>query len=137
MLNKLPEARGRSERAFGTHQARLPKELALAGITDLAAANAYILCYNLAAFLLAILLPGYAVANEDYVGSLITATPYEGRQLAIKLARKSIGEMQSDSAVKKEVRAKYSRDGAILIEAAEVIAIEFATIAAANNYWRE
>ena len=87
--------------------------------------------------LLSVLLPGSAVADEDYVGSLITATPYEGRQLAIKLARKSIGEMQSDSAVKKEVRAVYSRDGAILIEAAEVIAIEFATIAAANNYWRE
>ena len=86
--------------------------------------------------LLAVLLPGYAVADEDYVGSLITATPYEGRQLAIKLARKSIGEMQSDSAVKKEVRAVYSRDGGMLIDAAEVIAIEFATIAAANNYWR-
>lgn len=87
--------------------------------------------------LLFVLLPGYAAAGEDYVGSLITATPYEGRQLAIKLARKSIGEMQKDSAVKKEVRAVYSRDGAILIEAAEVIAIEFATIAAANNYWRK
>ena len=87
--------------------------------------------------LLAVLLPGYAVAGEDYVGSLITATPYEGRQLAIKLARKSIGEMQSDSDVKKEVRAKYSRDGETLIEAAGVIAMEFATIAAANNYWRE
>ena len=37
-----PEARGRSERAFGTHQERLPKELALAGITDMAAANVYI-----------------------------------------------------------------------------------------------
>lgn len=87
--------------------------------------------------LLAVLLPGYAVAGQDYVPSLITATPYEGRQLAIRLARKSIGEMQSDSAVKKEVRAAYSRDGAILIEAAEVIAIEFATIAAANDYWRK
>ena len=32
-----PEARGRSERAFETHQGRLPKELALAGITDMAA----------------------------------------------------------------------------------------------------
>ena len=87
--------------------------------------------------LLSVLLPGYAVAGEDYVGSLITATPYEGRQLAIKLARKSIGEMQSDSAVKKEVRAQYSTDGGMLIDAAEVIAIEFATIAAANNYWRK
>ena len=87
--------------------------------------------------LLSVLLPGYAVAGEDYVGSLITATPYEGRQLAIKLARKSIGEMQSDSAVKKEVRAQYSTDGGMLIDAAEVIAIEFATIAKANNYWRK
>ena len=78
----------------------------------------------------------FAASAEDYVPSLITATPYEGRQLAIKLARKSIGEMQSDSATKKKVRAQYSQDGAILIEAAEVIAIEFATIAAANNYWR-
>ncbi len=37
-----PEARGRSERAFGTHQERLPKELARAGITDMAAANRYL-----------------------------------------------------------------------------------------------
>jgi transposase len=37
-----PEARGRSERAFRTLQDRLPKELALAGVTDIAAANAFI-----------------------------------------------------------------------------------------------
>jgi len=37
-----PEARGRSERAFGTHQQRLPQELAKAGITDMTAANAYL-----------------------------------------------------------------------------------------------
>jgi hypothetical protein len=37
-----PEARGRSERAFATHQERLPKELALAKITDMAAANHYL-----------------------------------------------------------------------------------------------
>lgn len=34
-----PEARGRSERMFGTLQDRLVKELKLAGITDLAQAN--------------------------------------------------------------------------------------------------
>ena len=87
--------------------------------------------------LLSVLLPGYVVAGENYVPSLITDTPYEGRQLAIKLARKSIGEMQSDAAVKKQVRSVYSQDGGMLIDAAEVIAIEFATIAAANNYWRK
>lgn len=37
-----PEARGRSERAFGTHQGRLPQELQLAGITTMAAANRYL-----------------------------------------------------------------------------------------------
>jgi len=37
-----PQARGRSERAFGTLQDRLPKELRLAGITTVEAANAFI-----------------------------------------------------------------------------------------------
>jgi hypothetical protein len=37
-----PQARGRSERAFGTHQTRLPKELAKAGITDMQQANRYL-----------------------------------------------------------------------------------------------
>jgi transposase len=37
-----PQARGRSERMFATHQARLPRELALAGITDMEAANRYL-----------------------------------------------------------------------------------------------
>ncbi|MEO7320876.1 MAG: ISNCY family transposase, partial [Nitrosospira sp.] len=37
-----PQARGRSERMFRTHQERLPKELAAAGITCMAAANRYL-----------------------------------------------------------------------------------------------
>lgn len=37
-----PEARGRSERAFQTHQGRLPQELARAGITTMEAANRYL-----------------------------------------------------------------------------------------------
>ncbi len=37
-----PQARGRSERAFSTHQGRLPQELALAGITDMTQANHYL-----------------------------------------------------------------------------------------------
>lgn len=42
ILARSPEARGRSERAFGTLQGRLPQELRVAGITDYAAANAYL-----------------------------------------------------------------------------------------------
>ena len=37
-----PEARGRSERAFRTHQDRLPKELAAHGITTMDEANIYL-----------------------------------------------------------------------------------------------
>ena len=37
-----PEARGRSERAVRTLQDRLPKEWALAGMTEMAAANRYL-----------------------------------------------------------------------------------------------
>ena len=37
-----PEARGRSERMFGTLQGRLPKDLRLAGITTVDAANAWL-----------------------------------------------------------------------------------------------
>ena len=45
-----PEARGRSERAFRTHQERLPKELALFGITALEEANRYLAETYLPAF---------------------------------------------------------------------------------------
>ncbi len=45
-----PEARGRSERMFGTHQNRLTKELALYGIIGIEAANRYIAQDYLPAF---------------------------------------------------------------------------------------
>lgn len=42
VLAYSPQARGRSERLFGTWQRRLPQELRLAGITDRDAANAFL-----------------------------------------------------------------------------------------------
>ncbi|MEY4703953.1 MAG: hypothetical protein RL042_149 [Nitrospirota bacterium] len=45
-----PEARGRSERVFRTLQDRLPKELALAGLTEMAAANQYLTTQFLPAY---------------------------------------------------------------------------------------
>jgi hypothetical protein len=42
ILARSPEARGRSERAFGTIQGRLPQELRLAGIKSYAGANDYL-----------------------------------------------------------------------------------------------
>jgi len=45
-----PEARGRSERMFRTHQGRLPQELLAAGIGDMGGANRYLDEVYLAAF---------------------------------------------------------------------------------------
>jgi transposase len=42
ILARSPQARGRSERAFGTIQGRLPQELRYHGITDYDAANRYL-----------------------------------------------------------------------------------------------
>ena len=45
-----PQARGRSERSFGTWQGRLPQELRLAGIVTLEGANAFLRARYIAAF---------------------------------------------------------------------------------------
>ncbi|MDF9796501.1 hypothetical protein OKW21_001764 [Catalinimonas alkaloidigena] len=74
---------------------------------------------------------------ENYLPSLITSTPMEGRELAIKLARKSVAAIQTDAETRKKLRPAYAEDTAQLIASAQVIAIEFQTIAAANNYWRK
>lgn len=74
--------------------------------------------------------------SDDYMPSLITATPLEGRQLAITMVRKTIGAIQRDSAIKQAVRQDYQDDAELLMQAAELVALEFQTIAIANNYWR-
>ena len=56
-----PEARGRLERAFRTHQERLVRELALAKITDMAAANQYLQTVYLPAY------PPGVPLNEEFM----------------------------------------------------------------------
>lgn len=75
--------------------------------------------------------------KENYLPSLITSTPMEGRELAIKLARKSIAAIQTDPEVRKKLRSTYAEDTAQLISSAQVVALEFQTIALANNYWKD
>jgi hypothetical protein len=69
-------------------------------------------------------------------GTLLTATAEEGRMLAITMARHSIHNIQPDLDTLKAGRPIYSVNPDSLIAASQVIAIEFQTIAAANNYWR-
>jgi Hexameric tyrosine-coordinated heme protein (HTHP) len=69
-------------------------------------------------------------------GSLLTATAEEGRALALRIARHTIHNIQPDLDVLKAGRLQYAASAEGLIAAGQVVAIEFQTIAAANNYWR-
>ena len=69
-------------------------------------------------------------------GTLKTQTPEEGRQLAIKLARMIIKATQPDADERARQRVIYATDPTMLIAVGQTVAIEFATIAAANDYWK-
>jgi hypothetical protein len=69
--------------------------------------------------------------------SLITATPEEGFALAITLSRKAVTETQPDTDILHSLRPGYAHDAAALIAVSHVVAVNFQTVAAANEYWRE
>ena len=69
--------------------------------------------------------------------TLITATPEEGRQLAFRLDRLTIKATQPDDAIRDRFLGVYAEEPAILMAAGHTVAIEFATIAAANSYLRQ
>jgi len=68
--------------------------------------------------------------------SLITETPEEGRLLAVKMARLIVKFTQPDAEVREKLRSTYAQDAAVLTAVTQTVATEFATIAAANNYWK-
>lgn len=70
-----------------------------------------------------------------WLPTLRTETPEDGFDLAIKLARVTIKTTQPDEAVRAALRPQYANDAADLIAASHVVAVHFATIAAANQYW--
>jgi hypothetical protein len=72
----------------------------------------------------------------DLIPTLITATPAEGRELAIMMARKTIATIQPDAEVRSSLRSDYDAESGKLMQAGQIVAIEFQTIAQANNYWR-
>ncbi|GMV11611.1 MAG TPA: hexameric tyrosine-coordinated heme protein [Gemmatimonadaceae bacterium] len=74
--------------------------------------------------------------TERWLTSLITATPQEGFELAITLSRRGVKYTQPDVDVLKKLRPEYANSADALTAASHVIAINFQTVAAANNYWR-
>lgn len=70
--------------------------------------------------------------DEVWLPTLNTNTPQEGFELAVKLSRLTIMLAQSydnDTPMQRD-------DASPLIGAAQVIALNFQTIAAANDWWR-
>lgn len=77
------------------------------------------------------------MSEETWLPSLITNTPQEGYDLAIKLARKAVGLIQPDAKIREMLRPVYATNSDSLTFASQVVAVHFQTVAAANNYWKD
>ena len=72
-----------------------------------------------------------------WLPTLKTATPQDGYELAIKMARAAIKMTQPDAEVRDKLRLVYAENADALIASSQVVATNFATVAAANDYWRD
>lgn len=70
------------------------------------------------------------------IPSLLASNPDEGFDLAVKMSRLAVKLTQSDAEIRAGLRTEYEQDAMALIAASQVVAINFATVAAANNYWK-
>ena len=75
--------------------------------------------------------------TDTWLTTLMTETPQQGFELAITLSRRGVKYTQPDVEVLKKLRPVYAEDAAGLTAASQVVAINFQTVAAANNYWRK
>lgn len=74
--------------------------------------------------------------TEAWLPTLNTATPQEGYELAIKLSRLAVKFTQPLAEVRDRLRPQYGEDADALIAVSQVVATNFQTIAAANDYWK-
>lgn len=74
--------------------------------------------------------------SDLWLSTLQTETPQEGFELAITLSRRGVKYTQPDVEVLKKLRPDYAESADSLTAASHVVAINFQTVAAANNYWR-
>jgi hypothetical protein len=74
--------------------------------------------------------------SDTWLTTLKTATPQEGYELAIKLSRMGVKYTQPSDEVRKKLRDDYANSADGLTAAAQVVAINFQTVAAANNHWK-
>ncbi len=72
----------------------------------------------------------------SWLPTLITATPEEGYDLAIKLSRMAVKKTQPDDVARTKMRPDYANNADSLTAASQVVAINFQTVAQANGYWK-
>ncbi|MBT2129729.1 hexameric tyrosine-coordinated heme protein [Aliiroseovarius lamellibrachiae] len=72
----------------------------------------------------------------SWLPTLITATPEEGYDLAIKLSRMAVKKTQPDDDARTKMRPDYANSADSLTQVSGVVATNFQTVAQANNYWR-
>jgi hypothetical protein len=73
---------------------------------------------------------------DNWLETLKTETPQAGFELALVLSRHAVKITQPSDDVRKQLRAAYDHDSAQLIATSHVVAVNFQTVAAANNWWR-
>jgi len=76
------------------------------------------------------------MATELWLKTLKTETPQAGFELAIKLSRMGVKSTQPNVEILKKLRPEYANNADGLTAASQVIALNFQTIAAANDYWK-
>ncbi|KPN64291.1 hypothetical protein XMM379_000269 [Aliiroseovarius sp. xm-m-379] len=73
----------------------------------------------------------------SWLPTLITSTPEEGYDLAIKLSRMAVKKTQPDDEARSKMRPEYANNADSLTQVSQVVATNFQTVAQANNYWRD
>ncbi|MCX7567362.1 hexameric tyrosine-coordinated heme protein [Sulfitobacter sp. F26169L] len=73
----------------------------------------------------------------SWLPTLITKTPEEGYELAVKLSRVAVKMTQPDADMRNKLRTEYAGSSDALIASSQVVATHFATVAAANGYWKD
>ena len=72
----------------------------------------------------------------SWLPSLITDTPEDGYELAIKLSRMAVKKTQPDDAARERMRPDYANNADSLTQVSLVVATNFNTVAQANGFWK-
>lgn len=74
--------------------------------------------------------------SNIWLTSLQTEDAQAGFELAIKLSRMGVKYTQPSDEVRSKLRPDYAENADSLTAASQVVATNFQTVAAANNYWK-